>query len=433
MHYAVLDIEATGGKAGTEKIIDIYIYRFDGTEVLDQFGSMINPQRGIDTYVQKLTGITDKMVRRAPKFYELAKRVIEITEGCIIVGHGVDFDYRMLRQEFRELGFNFERRTLDTLDLSQKLIPEAESHSLGKLTRSLGIPVSSRHTAEGDTRITLELFKILLEKDKNKEVIQSFAIHEPKSAKHISKLLKLEEKLPAKTGIFYFLDEKSKVFYASAARNIKQDVNHIFTSTSKNEKRLQSRVKDIKFEITGSFLIALIKENEEFKTHRGWVQAKKRYMQLGLYANKETQEFEIERIGTYRKQPFLLFNNKRKGYRTIQKFYKNLNLNAIESFNSQIKMIKDHLKFPSKNFILVDKGRNPKEKSFVEIRDNKVVGYGFYIFYNQLENDDIRENLCVKISNSAKNKTLIQTFLQFHTFHHIIAFDENQPIKIPKK
>ena len=147
MNYAVLDIEATGGKAGTEKIIDIYIYRFDGLEVLDQFGSMVNPQRSIDRYVQKLTGITEKMVRGAPKFYELAKRVIEITEDCILVGHGVDFDYRMLSQEFSELGYDFERKTLDTLDLSKKLIPEAESHSLGKLTKSLGIPVNFRHTA----------------------------------------------------------------------------------------------------------------------------------------------------------------------------------------------------------------------------------------------------------------------------------------------
>ena len=430
MQYAVLDIEATGGKVGTEKIIDIYIYRFDGTQVIDQFGSMVNPERGIDAYVQKLTGITDKMVRRAPKFHELAKRIVEITEDCIIVGHGVDFDYRMLRQEFRELGFKFDRKTLDTLDLSKKLIPEAESHSLGKLTKSLGIPVSSRHTAEGDTRITLELFKILLEKDKQKEVIQSFAIHEPQSKKQISKLLDLEEHLPANTGIFYFINNKKEVFYLAAARNIKQDVNAIFASNGKTEKRLQSQVVDIEYELTGSLLIALLKENEEIKILQNHIQTKKKYMSYGLFADKETKELQIEHVHTYRKQPFLFFHTKRRGHRSIQKLYKQLNLNEIQPFSEQIKVIKNHLKYPAKNMILIDKGRNTKEKSFIEIRNKQLIGYGFYNFYNQLENEEIRKNLLIKISNSAGNKTLIQTFLHFHSFYNVIKFDKNQPVKI---
>lgn len=430
MNYAVLDIEATGGKAGTEKIIDIYIYRFDGLEVLDQFGSMVNPQRSIDRYVQKLTGITEKMVRGAPKFYELAKRVIEITEDCILVGHGVDFDYRMLRQEFSELGYDFERKTLDTLDLSKKLIPEAESHSLGKLTKSLGIPVNFRHTAEGDTRITLELFKILLEKDVNKEIIQSYAVHEPKSKIQINKLLHLEEGLPATTGIFYFLNENNQVIYLSAARNILQDVNEIFISTGKDEKRIQSLTSKVEFEKTGSMLIALLKENEERKIHKKFFTNKVKYMSYGIFADMGSEEFKVEKTHLHKKQPLLFFNHKRKAFKTINNLHKKLNLDDSQEFKKKIKLIKNDLKFSSPNLILIDKGRNQKEKSFIEINNGKPAGYGYYSFYNQIENEDIRRTLQTELSPDLRSKTLIKTYLQFHHFQKIIQFDENQPVKI---
>ena len=90
------------------------------------------------------------MLRSAPKFYEIAKRVVEITEGCVIVAHNAQFDNRILKTEFKRLGFSFERESLCTVELSKQLIPDLPSYSLGKLVRSLGIPVSDRHRAAGD-------------------------------------------------------------------------------------------------------------------------------------------------------------------------------------------------------------------------------------------------------------------------------------------
>ncbi|MDO5655216.1 MAG: exonuclease domain-containing protein [Flavobacteriaceae bacterium] len=429
--YAIIDIEATGGKAGTEKIIDIFIYRFDGNEVLDQFGSRVNPQRSIDKYVQKLTGITEKMVKGAPKFYELAKRIIEITENCIIVGHGVDFDYRMLRQEFRELGYNYERKTLDTLDLSKKLLPDAESYSLGKLSKSLGIPVNFRHTAEGDTRITLELFKILLQKDVKNEIMQSYAIDSHKSRKQISKLLHLEGELPNETGNFYFLNSDKKLIFTSSAKNIRNDVNEIFTSNGKNEKRLQSQVQEITTELTGSFLIAILKENQQKKATKNLIQLRKKYFLYGLFINLENNEFIVEKVDNYPKQPLLLFHNKRKAYRAIQELHHSLQIDTNLPVQEKAKLIRKKLAFPAKNLILVDKGRNSQEKSFIEINDGKLKAYGFFTLFNQLENDEIRQNLRISLPNSAHNKTLIKTFLHLHQFLHIITFDDENPVKIP--
>src|SRR5210317_2463693 len=158
--YAILDIETTGGKYNEEGITEIAIYKFDGHKVVDKFISLINPEREIQPFVVNLTGINSNMLRSAPKFYEVAKRIVEITEDCILVAHNAQFDYRILVTEFKRLGFDFQRKTLCTVDLSKKLIPNMESYSLGKLVRALGIPVSDRHRANGDALATLKLFKL---------------------------------------------------------------------------------------------------------------------------------------------------------------------------------------------------------------------------------------------------------------------------------
>ena len=97
-----------------------------------------------------LTGINNNMLRNAPKFHEVAKRILEITEDTIFVAHNTSFDYRILKTEYNRLGYNFKRDTLCTLELSKKLILDMNSYSLGKLTKQLGIPLTQRHRASGD-------------------------------------------------------------------------------------------------------------------------------------------------------------------------------------------------------------------------------------------------------------------------------------------
>src|SRR5699024_3475269 len=139
--YAILDIETTGGKYNEEGITEIAIYKYDGREVVDQFISLINPERSIQPFVVGLTGINSEMLRGAPKFYEVAKRIVEITEDCVLVAHNAKFDYRILRTEFSRLGYEFERKSICTVEVSKKLIPGMPSYSLGKLMYNLGIPV----------------------------------------------------------------------------------------------------------------------------------------------------------------------------------------------------------------------------------------------------------------------------------------------------
>jgi DNA polymerase-3 subunit epsilon len=125
--YAILDIETTG-EFNEEGITEIAIYKFDGHEIVDQFISLVNPEIPIQPFVVKLTGINNTMLQGAPKFFEVAKRIIEMTNDCIVVAHNASFDYRILRTEFRRLGYDFEARTLCTVELS-KLLPEQPPQS----------------------------------------------------------------------------------------------------------------------------------------------------------------------------------------------------------------------------------------------------------------------------------------------------------------
>jgi DNA polymerase III subunit epsilon len=160
--YTVIDIETTGTTSKTGKIIEIAIIVFNGEIITDSFVSLVNPECNIPGYITKITGITNDMVYHAPKFYEIAKQIVQLTTNKIFVAHNSAFDYSFVKNEFEQLGYNYRRKTLCTVELSRKILPGHRSYSLGNLCNDLSIFINGRHRAEGDALATTELFKILL-------------------------------------------------------------------------------------------------------------------------------------------------------------------------------------------------------------------------------------------------------------------------------
>jgi DNA polymerase III subunit epsilon len=167
--YSIIDIETTGGSPKTEKITEIAIFIHDGINIINEFCTLVNPERKIPGFITGITGITDEMVENAPKFYEIARKIVEITGNKIFVAHNAAFDYGFICEEFRQLGYSYERDKLCTVKLSRKLIPGLRSYSLGKLCSELNIPVSNRHRARGDALATVKLFELLLAVDSAKK------------------------------------------------------------------------------------------------------------------------------------------------------------------------------------------------------------------------------------------------------------------------
>ena len=170
--YAIIDIETTGQSAANGKVTEIAIFIHNGFEITDSFSSLINPECYISGFITNLTGIDNEMVKSAPKFYEVARRIVEMTQDKIFVAHNVSFDYKFIQEEFKRLGYDYQRKTMCTVRMGRKFLPGYKSYSLGKICDELGISIKDRHRAAGDALATTKLFEIILERKAQKETKQ---------------------------------------------------------------------------------------------------------------------------------------------------------------------------------------------------------------------------------------------------------------------
>ncbi len=442
--YAILDIETTGGKYNEEGITEIAIYKFDGHEVVDQFISLVNPEREIQPFVVNLTGINSNMLRTAPKFFEVAKRIVEMTEECIIVAHNAEFDYRILRTEFNRLGFEFKRKSLCTVDLAKQLIPDQASYSLGKLTRALGIPVSDRHRAAGDALATVKLFKMLLAKDVKKIIIQESIKLEPRF-KMAPNLRTMIEDLPSVTGVYYIHNVHGEVIYIGKSRNIKNRVNQHFTSTSNKSKKIQLQVAAITYEITGSELVAHLKESEEIKRNKpifntalhrntfthalysfvdenGYINFKidladGRKKPITTFVNKQSSKsFMFNAVDTYQLCQKLagLYNTKNSCF----KYDKNecfgacIQKESPETYNERVRQLIHNNSLDAKDLAIIDRGRGIDEHSVLLIENGVFKGLGFFNLNYQITNINVLENLLTPMENNRDTQHIIQSYLR---------------------
>jgi DNA polymerase-3 subunit epsilon len=367
--YSIIDIESNGAGYRKECIIDIAIYRYDGQKIIDQFISLVNPESDITPFVQKLTNITPKMVKTAPKFHEIARRIVEITANTTLVGHNIDFDYRMLRQSFQRLGYDFKINTLDTIPLAKKLIPDEVSYSLGKLVKSLGIPLTNHHRADGDARATLELFKLLISKDTENEIIQKQ--HEESNAKtYINKIKVLTQDLPNDKGFVYFQNEEGKIILSDYVQDINKFSKKVFNSKSKRWEEIQKAVEQINYELTGTDIIAkLILNSKGIR--------KKEILPFGLYYRNQKYVVEKNKLNKAEK-PILKFRSFTQGTKAVEFISK------LEEY-TDVEVFKKKIDFKKRNELWLGSGRRLGEKLFLLVENGKVTSYGFYELFTQIQ------------------------------------------------
>ncbi|MGM0635015.1 MAG: exonuclease domain-containing protein [Bacteroidota bacterium] len=442
--YAILDIESTGGKYNEEGITEIAIYKFDGHQVVDQFISLVNPEREIQSFVVGLTGINNEMLRHAPKFYEIAKRVVEITENCILVAHNAKFDHRILRTEFSRLGYEFERQTLCTVELSQKLLPEEPSYSLGKLVKSLGIPISGRHRASGDALATVKLFQLLIDKDENKNIIGENIKFQPSKSKD-KKHIRLIESLPSKVGIYYFFNEDGAIIYIGKSKNIKNRANQHFTNDSPKSKKIQAEIESVEYELTGNELLALLKENQAIKKLKPKYNRalKRNIFSHGLFHKIDEKgyiNFYIA-LAKNKKGAITTFTSLHRAKKTLDYIVKEFQLcqrlagvyktdgacfnytikeclgacveeESAEDYNQRAQQVIDKYSFKNDTMLLVGKGRNPSEKSAVYIKNGKIYGIAYFDLNFQIQNQPILEKLITPLNDDRDARHIVQSYLR---------------------
>ena len=265
--YAIVDIETTGGYANNHKVTEIAIYHHDGMQITNHYQTLINPGRSIPHFITGLTGINYEMVKASPSFEDVAHEIYDQLKDRVFVAHNAHFDYSFLKKEFEDVGIQWNAKKLCTVRLSRKIIPGLTSYSLGRLAQSLGVTINNRHRAGGDAEATSRVFDLLLKRDTAGVIAKALKRNSGETILPPNLPKEEYENLPAKTGVYYFLDAKNNVIYVGKAVNIKKRIAGHFTGEARewNRSNIRNEIHHITYELTGSELIALIFESQEIR------------------------------------------------------------------------------------------------------------------------------------------------------------------------
>ncbi|MEM7379835.1 MAG: exonuclease domain-containing protein [Bacteroidota bacterium] len=442
--YTIVDIETTGTGIQGNRITEISIFKFDGSQVVEEFTSLVNPECEIPYFITGLTGIDNQMVRNAPLLRDIASDIEEITRDCIFVAHSVNFDYNVIKNELKGIGIDFVRKKLCTVRLSRRLIPGLHSYSLGKLCSSLDIPITDRHRARGDAYATTLLFKRLVDMDGAEGVFRTFLNARSQEATLPPGLSReVFNTLPSRPGVYYFKNKKGEIIYVGKAINIKKRVLGHFYDKATREIQLCRETSDITFELSGNELLALLIESGEIKRHYPkYNKAQKRpVQQYGLFSY-------VDRMGIrhlafnkirYVPQPLFICYNTTDARLFMEQLCQAYNLcpkychlqekvkhcshfrvtscegicretEAISSYNEKVERAIQYLQANKEDYLIREKGRNPEEDSVILIQEGNYRGYGF--ISKELEVRSVEDILAhIKIQkNTLETTRLVESY-----------------------
>lgn len=455
--YAIIDIETTGGSARFEKITEIAVFLHDGEKITGEFESLINPERNIPYFITNLTGITNEMVENSPRFFEIAKTIVELTEGRTFVAHNARFDYSFIRQEFKSLGFNFKRNILDTVSLSRKLFPGHRSYSLGNICRDLKIEITGRHRAAGDALATVKLFEMLLRKDEEINGKRSMLIRNTRISKLNPKLdISKLEIIPEEPGIYYFYNEEGDLIYIGKSRNLLQRITtHLSNNSTNRAMEMRDLIADIGWETTGSELIALLRESFEIKDNKPYFNRAQRRsgFQWAIFSFTDEYGYLNFRYGLTEEDdnPLSVFTSREKAksklsnlvdtYKLCQKlcglyettgpcFQYHVGIcrgaccrkEETDSYNERAEKAAEEFIFTRRNFFIIDKGRDDEERSVVKIINGKYAGYGYFNI-NELGFGLSALHDCIRTSPDNRDiQVILKQYLRSNRVEKIIDF-----------
>jgi DNA polymerase-3 subunit epsilon len=455
--YAIVDIETTGGSSKIEKITEIAIYQHDGEKITREYVTLINPERNIPYFITSLTGISNEMVENAPRFFEVAKIIIEMTEGRTLVAHNARFDYSFIRQEFKSLGYNFKRNLLDTVTLGRRLIPGHRSYSLGNICKDLGIVINGRHRAAGDALATVRLFEILREKDRQingpcSGMMRNTRISKLNPNLDISKI----ESIPEEPGVYYFYNETGDLIYIGKSRNLQQRImTHLSNNTTNRAMEMRDLIAGIDWEVTGSELIALLKESSEIKkTKPVYNRAQRRTgFQWGIFSYTDKNGYINFYYGKIDcdENPVSVFTGRERARSTLLSLVEKYDLcqkltglyetagpcfhyhvgicrgaccgkETPDAYNERAGKAAEEFVFTRRNFFIIDKGREEEERSAIKIVNGKFSGFGYFNI-NEMGFGLTAVHDC--IASSADNRDIqiiLKQYLKGYKIEKIIEF-----------
>jgi len=453
--FAIIDIETTGGSSATGKITEIAILIWLNGQIIDRLVSLVNPEQNIPYYISSLTGIDDQMVKNAPKFFELAKSIIEITQDCVFVAHNVNFDYGFVKEEFRQLGFDYQRKTLCTVQLSRKIIPGFPSYSLGKLCSQLQINIENRHRALGDAEATALLFNILTKTDT--EIITKALLDKKHRYQHPFIEASVLESIPESSGIYYFKNADQKIIYIGKSINLKERIyTHLSQTKTKKNLKMLEEIQSVEVFETGSELTALLEESKLIKQHkpkynRALTRTKNAF---GIFHSKDADgyiHFKVQKINASHTAPLAAFSNIQQAKLTLgnwvvdqalcQKmcglhdtagacFYHGIGEckgacigeEPVNEYNARALQLIKQYSYKQENMLIVDRGRQKSERSVVLIKHSVYQGHT-WISEEMLSQIQALIQIIPHEENNQDVQLIINSYIKKHPELMIIPFE----------
>ncbi len=265
--YAFVDLETSGVSPADDRITEIGIVLVDDDAPVGEWSSLVDPGVPIPPEIQALTGITNEMVRGAPRFADLLPQIAERLAGRVFVAHNARFDYGFLKAEFRRAGGRFAADVLCTVRLSRRLFPQYGSHRLDALIDRHRLPAADRHRALGDARV-IRAFLQALARDADPDDLEAAIrdlLRQPATPSHLD-AAQLEA-LPESPGVYTFVGANGQPLYVGKARNLRERVRGHFYADSRNanDARLVAEVRAIDVETTAGEFGALLLEMQRIK------------------------------------------------------------------------------------------------------------------------------------------------------------------------
>lgn len=172
--YVAIDIETTGLNPKTDRIIEIAAIKIKDDEIVDSFQSLINPRKTLSDFIKKLTGIQEEDLQNAPDLQYVLLDFIEFCDGYCLLGHNIMFDYSFIKRNAVNLGFEFEKEGIDTLEIARKILPNLEKKSLSYLCEYFNIENKNHHRALDDAKAASSLYSNLVSDYGNTENRETF-------------------------------------------------------------------------------------------------------------------------------------------------------------------------------------------------------------------------------------------------------------------
>lgn len=454
--FAVVDVETTGGYAADNRMTEIAVVIHDGKEILETYETLLNPGIPIPPYIIGYTGISNEMVQAAPAFRNIANRLYQLLEGKIFVAHNVNFDFSFVQKAFSDAGITYKAPRLCTVRLSRKIFPGLKSYSLGNLCQQLGIDLSQAHRAGADCKATADLLKLLHDHDEEGQIAATLK----KSSKELTLPPNLVKKqfdaLPTKPGIYYFTDAKGKVIYVGKAINLKQRVASHFAGKNESERKqvFLREIYGVKFELTGSELLALLIEVQEIK--RLWPKYNSAYkrpnQRFGLFQYQDRSgiiNLRIDKVAKF-SRPLLSFQSQFEARNAMESIIKDFGLQrryctqdtlewtgeghsqsqrlaSADEINGYNQRVKEAIQIltaekSSRSFAIQVPGRTEFEEALIFVKDHQFRGYLYRKTKKEVGDLSLLLEKATPVNHYPESMHIIHAFLEKINPNSVVYF-----------